>query len=129
MENRKYIINGKTYNQRPLVLGQLEPLEKLIMGVQIVDLSPSGILQALGSRLPQAAAIILNPEGVRLRDKDIDALADEFAEYLELETALEVAADFLSCNSLLSISSRSKALVTTIWEMMQQRRQDGSKAS
>jgi len=129
MENKKYIINGITYNQRPLVLGQLEPLEKLIMGMQIVDLSPSGILQALGSRLPRAAAIILNAEGVRLKDKDIDALADEFAEYLELETALEVAADFLSCNSLLSISSKSKVLVTTIWEIMQQRQQAGSKAS
>jgi hypothetical protein len=118
MDPKKYTINGKGYIQKPLVLGQMDQMMNILEGVKLTALTPLAIIQALGGRLPMAAAIVLIPEGMKIRDKDLTAIEDEFAENLELETALEVAADFLSFNPLSSISSKSKMLINGIWEML-----------
>jgi hypothetical protein len=63
-------------------------------------------------------AIVLTPDGQRIKDKDLKALSEEFAEWLDIPTALEVAADFLSCNPISAISAQYRSLVSQVWEMM-----------
>ena len=48
----------------------------------------------IGDHLPRSAAVILQPEGVAHRDKDLVALEAEFAEHLDIVTAEKVIDDF-----------------------------------
>ena len=118
MEPKKYTINGKTYIQKPLVLGQLMPLIKLLEGKVINDVSPLALVTVLGESLPRCMAIILIPEGVSVRERDLDALESEFADNMDLETAMQVASDFFICNPLSSLSSKFRAMVTGVWEQI-----------
>jgi len=112
----KYTINDKVYIQRPLVLGQIQPLLTFLQGKVFTDLSPMALLMELGDSLPRVAAIIITPEGQRMSEKNIDELEKEFTDYLDIDTALAVAADFLSCNSLSSLSEKLRAVTTKAWE-------------
>jgi len=116
MQEHKYEINGKVYSQRPLVLGQVDPLVKLMETITITELNPMGLIRTLGEHMPRAMAIVLIPEGQKVRDKNIDELEAEFANEMDVDTALEVAADFLSCNPVSSISQKIRQLVVKMWE-------------
>lgn len=94
---KRYEINGKTYLQRSLVLGQIRQLTEAMAGVAIPPGSDFGdVAGMLADRLPHCAAAVLQPEGVRHEDKDLDALAAEFAEHLDLTTADQVIDDFFA---------------------------------
>lgn len=114
MHPKTYEINNKTYTQRPLVLGQVMPLIDLLQDIELSEFSALGIIRGLGPSLPEVMAIILIPEGVRLRDRNLAALAEEFEEYLTIETALAVAEDFLSFNPLSSISARMTGVMVNM---------------
>jgi hypothetical protein len=129
MEPKRYTINGKVYFQKALVIGQAEQMMELFQGVEIQALTPLAILQALGGKLPMAAAIVLTPEGQKIRGKDIVALEDEFAETLDFNTALEVAADFLSFNPLSSISMKYRNLINEAWMMLPKKERKAGSAS
>jgi hypothetical protein len=127
---KSYNINGKTYTQKPLVIGQVADMKNLIAGIQIVDLSPLGIIQSLGDKLPMALAVVLIPEGAKVKNRDLLAIAEEMEENLDIDTALEMAADFLSFNPLSSISSKSRGLIDKVWQMMPKRdKETGSSRS
>ena len=113
---KPYEINGKNYTQRPLVLGQIMPLIDLMQGIELRDFSATGLIQSLGPNLPEVMAIVLIPEGTRLSQKDIPTLAEEFEEYLSIETALEVVEDFLSFNPVSSISARMTGVMIKMIE-------------
>lgn len=115
MEQKQYTINGKIYYQKPLVLAQVYPITKLIDGITITELSAEGLVIALGDKLPRAMAIIVTPEGQKVSEKDMVALEQEFAEEMDINTALAVAADFLSCNP---ISSVSKIMVQIVMKIL-----------
>lgn len=114
MEQKKYEINGKGYIQKKLVLAQIKPLISSLEGRNIDDLSAIGIVHSLGDILPELASIILIPEGVKASQRDLGAMTEEFRDELDLETALEVAADFLSFNPVSSFFERLKNLTGTI---------------
>jgi len=116
MEEKDYTVNGKIYIQRPLKLKQLVDLVDALQGIEIADLSPLGIVHALGSRLPLAMAIVLIPEGTMLKEKDIKAIAEEFEEHLDIDTALAVAEDFFTFNPLSSISRKMKGMMIKMIE-------------
>lgn len=60
----KYIIDGKTYIQKPLVLGQIRQLIGHLKGLEIKPGSSGvGIVFELGDQLPAALAIVLVEEG------------------------------------------------------------------
>nr|WP_321466753.1 hypothetical protein [uncultured Desulfobulbus sp.] len=91
----RYTINDKTYIQRTLVLGQIKQLTEALAGVDIP--AGAGVAQVaglIGDHLPRSAAVILQPEGVAHRDKDLVALEAEFAEHLDIVTAEKVIDDF-----------------------------------
>ena len=93
----QYEINGKTYIQRPLVLGQIKQLTEALAGVDIPTGAGVGQVAGLvGDQLPRCAAVVLQPEGVAHRDKDMDALEAEFYEHMDLVTAEKVIDDFFA---------------------------------
>lgn len=92
-----YIINGATYTQRTLVLGQIKQLTDALADVNIPSGSGVGQVAGLiGEHLPWCAAVILQPEGVTHRDKDLTAMEAEFAEHLDIVTADKVIDDFFA---------------------------------
>jgi hypothetical protein len=92
MEKKKYIINGKTYCQKKLVILQVKQLMAALEGVVFHDLSATGVIKSLDDLVPSIAAIVLTPEGARIKTKDMAFLADEFENELDFEKALEVTA-------------------------------------
>lgn len=110
MEEKKYIINGKTYCQKKLVILQVKQILAALEGVVFHDLSAMGVIKSLDDLVPSVAAIVLTPEGTRIKTKDMAFLTDEFENELDFETALEVAADFLAFNPISSIVSNLKKL-------------------
>lgn len=90
-----YTINEKTYTQRTLVLGQIKQLTEALQGVNIPAGAGVGQVAGLiGDNLARCAAVILQPEGVAHKDKELEALEIEFAEHLDIVTADKVIDDF-----------------------------------
>lgn len=113
MHPKKYTINGRTYVQGPLVLGQLLPLCELVEGIKIPAFTVQEIIKALGPKLSEAMAIILIPEGKSPRASDLEALAAIFEEHMTFETALEVVADFLSFNPASSLLEKIRGITAS----------------
>lgn len=104
MSVHSYEIGEKTYEQKPLVLGQLRQLLDVVAGTLIPHGADAmALVAALGDKLPRALAIILTPEGVNLRNKDIDALAANLEFDISLEQSMQVVEDFFTCNPIASL--------------------------
>jgi len=107
LESFKYEIGGKKYTQNPLVLGQVGQLMRIVEGMVIPSgVDTLGLISALGDKLPLAIAIVLTPEGVTLKDKDIHALASELEFEMPPEMAIQVIEDFFTCNPIQSLLER-----------------------
>lgn len=127
MDERRYVIGEKTYIQRPIVLGQLRQLLNLLQGIVIPkDVNTMGLIAALGDKLSQAIAIILTPEGMKLKDKDIKKLATEIEFEISLERTIQVVEDFFGCNPIASLLEKLNTIIDKITERIQQ---TGSKNS
>ena len=106
MKEVTYTIDGAQYIQRPLVLGQIEQLTELLMGVRFTpDSGAAGIVIALGSNLSRAMAVVLTPVGVKMRDKNLDQV-QEAMQMADPETAIRVVEDFFDCNPVASLLTR-----------------------
>lgn len=102
-----YEIDGKTYVQKPLVLGQLSQLLAVLKDARIpVNTSVAGLMEALGGHLPDALAVVLTPEGQSPRDKNLMELSEELSFSVSLPTALQVIEDFFSLNPVSSLLER-----------------------
>lgn len=126
----EYEIGGKKYTQKKLVLGQIEQLVDLLENVQLPsDLSARTVVVLLvkDGRMARAASIVFIPEGVELKDKDIDALAAELKFSMDIDTALTVVEDFFDCNPAAAILKRLAGAVVKIREHIL--KQTGSKTS
>jgi hypothetical protein len=100
-KEKQYHIGGKTFIQRPLVLGQLQQILELIAGLQIPRvITTPAVVAMLESRLPRAVAILLCEKGTRLKDKDLDALTEFMAGECDFATTLEVVENFFALNDL-----------------------------
>lgn len=110
MDNEfSYEIGGKAYIQRPLVLGQMRQLMTLMDGVIIIpETGATGLAAALGDKLSQALAIVLVEEGatLSLKDRNIEAIADDLEYTVTLETTMQVVEDFFICNPIASSLER-----------------------
>ena len=105
----KYTIDGKTFYQLPLSLGQGEHLIKALRGVDLGALTDVSALSALlGANLPHALACVLIPDGVTRRDflamLDTPSFVEEQAALLHaeitIETITQVITDFFDSNPL-----------------------------
>lgn len=107
MEPITYEIGGKTYTQRPLVLGQIrQMIEALRDFTMPANATAADLALLLDDRLPHLMAIVLGVEGVSLRDKDVDALAEELRESVPVETAIRMVDDFFVCNPIASLADQ-----------------------
>lgn len=122
-----YEIGGKKYIQKKLVLGQIEQLVELLPGIRFTSMDPLAIIGALGTKLANALAIVLIPEGVQLKDKDISALAEEIRFTIEPEQTMEVVRDFFICTPVVSLLEQFNLMVTTIETTL--KRGNGSESS
>ncbi|HOW54299.1 MAG TPA: hypothetical protein PLR60_06535 [Syntrophorhabdaceae bacterium] len=114
-----YVIDGETYTQRPLVLGQIGQIMGLVNGIEITESTTTGdIVALLDDRLPEAVAVILTPRGVKIKDKDLPAIADRFREHMDLQTAMEVVDNFLSLNPIASVLERLTGTMAAIMGVM-----------
>lgn len=116
MQEATYTINGKTYTQRPLVLGQVKQLMELLKGVSIPrNADAFGLIEALDEKLPQALAIILQEDGIPLKDKNLSELSLEMQYGVTPEITLDIIDHFFELNPIASLLSRIGNLVQTIW--------------
>jgi len=97
----EYTIGDKKYTQKPLVLGQWRQLLEQLKGVSIsADIDAHELVNILDDRLALALAIILIPDGISLKEKDIPAIADELEFSVDAETIFKIIDDFFDCNPL-----------------------------
>ena len=112
---KTYKIGNITYQQRPLVIGQVKQLLTVLEGLTIPsDINIMGLMAVLGDRLPDALAVILTPVGMSPKDKDLNELSEELAFSLEIEQAMEVVEDFFVLNPLSSIFGRLSQAIERI---------------
>jgi len=113
-KQKKYEIGGTVYVQRPLVLGQIAQLTALLSGIAVYQgVGPAGLVVALGDRLPRALAIVLSPEGVPAKDKDLDVIETAMCDADPL-TALQAVEDFFTCNPTAAVFEKLAGMVKRI---------------
>lgn len=102
-----YLLDDITYIQKPLVLGQIRQLIKLLEDLIIPrDISVIELVSVLGDKLPTAIAIVIVEEGKNLKDKNIETLAGELEFKIPPEMALEVIENFFDLNPMISLFER-----------------------
>ena len=112
MKEFVYEVGGQKFSQKALVLGQISQLLDVLKGLRLpTDMSPIGLVAALGDRLPKALAIALNPDGVAIKDKDLDAIAEQVSFEMDADLAIKVVDDFFDCNPLSSTLDRLTELI------------------
>lgn len=110
-----YNIDGKVYHQKPLVIGQVRQLMDTLGNITLpAYIDMPGIIALLGDKLPAALAVILTPEGMHLKDKDIEALSVELAYSMDIETTMKAVEDFFDLNPIASVLGRLSGMVETI---------------
>lgn len=130
VETYTYEIGGKTYTQRPLVLGQISQLMSLMKGLIIPhDIDTLGLVSLLGNKLPQAVAVVLTPEGVSLKDKDVNALTAELEFEISPEQTIQVVEDFFVLNPIVSLLERLSGMTEKISKAMIKTTETGLKSS
>ncbi|WP_298434585.1 hypothetical protein [Geobacter sp.] len=128
---KRYEIDGKVYLQRPLVLGQIRQLMPILEGVAIHPQSDAmQLIGALGDKMPKALAVVLTPEGTSVRDKDLQALAEEIEFGISPEQVFVVVEDFFDCNPIASLLEKlSGAMVKIVAKLPQKIGSSPSSAS
>ena len=113
----KYTINGKTYIQRELVLGQVQQLVKAVGNITFAELTITGIVGALGDDIYTALAVVLIPEGEKVKGRDLAAIALDLEE-APVATLVKVVSDFFGCNQLSSLLGTLDTLTNQIDKAM-----------
>jgi len=107
-----YEIDGKTYVQKPLVLGQLRQLLSVLKNVVIPeDANTITLIDVFGGHISEALAVVLTEKGSSLKDKDIASTADTLAFAVTSETAIKVIEDFFTCNPIASLLDRLSGIM------------------
>lgn len=115
----QYVIGGQKYSQSPLVLGQWRQLFEAMKGLTIPgEANAIELIGILGDRISEALAIVLNPDGVPLKEKDLTAIAGEIEFGIEGEVLIQVIEDFFVCNPLPLILQKINAAAGIMAEMM-----------
>lgn len=129
-ETKTYTIDGKTYEQRPLVYAQYRQLIEALQGFDLEGCDSSeAIMTNLGDRLPRALAIVLVEKGKHLRDKDLDAFASDLEYSIDPLVALEVVSDFFTCNPVPDLISSLAGMMHLVSEARSAKLNAASKSS
>lgn len=105
-------IGERTFHQEKLAWRQIKLVLAQVEGLSILNMTPLGIIAALGAKLSAVFGIVLIPDEEN-RQQHLERLKDpkKFLEhvnfiedYLELDLAAEVLRDFLSLNQISYVS-------------------------
>lgn len=108
----RYKIGGVTYVQRPLVLLQIEQLSAFLGTMTIpAGLNVVGIVRLLGDRISEVLAILLTPAGTEIDQKDLAATGLQLRNHVDIETAVQVVEDFLTCNPVGSVFDKLTGVI------------------
>jgi len=99
-DRKVYTIAGKKYYQQELVLGQIQQLIRFLDSIEVPEDFGEEVplvrfLRILGDHIGEFLAIILTPEGVRPKDKDMDAVREDMEEVTQGQL-MEILEDFFS---------------------------------
>jgi len=120
MKAFKYDVAGVCYLQAPLVLGQTAQLAKALEDFDLESFSGGigeFIVQA-GDRIPRLLAIVLTPDGVAKKDKDLDEIEEHLTDNMDLATMRQAVADFFDCNPIVDLLSEVEKSTGMIGEMV-----------
>jgi hypothetical protein len=117
-EQFKYEIGGKKYIQRALVWGQIRQLKSIFQDIAIpATFQPSMIMGLLNDdNILKSVAVVLIPDGVNPKDKDLEALASELEFGLTPEIVMQVVEDFFDCNPIVSLSEKLGGMLKNLKE-------------
>jgi len=108
-----YDINGESYYQKTLVLGQSTLLAPYIEGMSFDDLKAESVVGQLGERLGRVLEIILVPKGVSQQTHSLNLatpgavdLSATFLSQLTHIDFIQLVEDFFACNLDSSVISR-----------------------
>lgn|GEM_PF-623751 len=111
----KYEIGGKTYIQRPLVLGQIRQLTAVLRETPVsIFLDEMEMARLLINNAGLAIAVVITEEGTKPQDKDVEQLAKDLEFTMDAETMAQVVQDFFVCNPVVSIYGRVSEMVKAI---------------
>ncbi|MGA2332586.1 MAG: hypothetical protein ABSG75_12575 [Syntrophales bacterium] len=111
MQQKEYQIGDKTFVQRPLLIGQVIPLVENLQGIEIDSIDAKSIMRALGPRLTRILAVVLIPEGVKVKDRVLEDIESYLDEFLSITTAMEIISDFFTQTPLSSLLDVTKRLM------------------
>jgi hypothetical protein len=133
MQDKKiytYEIGGTKYQQKKLVLGQIRQMADLCVGLNLpTDSDITSWILALKDKLPAALTIVLTPEGILIKDKDLASLSKEIEFSIEPEQVIEVVKDFFDCNQAASLLNEITAAIKQITERINLGTPTGSTSS
>lgn len=110
-----YVIDGKTYLQRKMKLGQYQQLLDVLKTISLPDsLDTASLIYAIGDKITRVLAIILCPEGVSPKDKNIDEVEKEMFSIDVEETVFKVIEDFFGCNDIQLLLKKFSQVITTV---------------
>ncbi|MDD3847184.1 MAG: hypothetical protein PHC90_12615 [Syntrophorhabdaceae bacterium] len=122
-----YEINGTTYIQRPLVLGQIKQLSNVLENISVSMLTDeTAMAKLLVNNISPVIAVVITKEGVRLQDKDIEAFSGEIEFAIDAETVTRVVQDFFVCNPVASIYEKLSGMVKSIRKGKEKQAETGS---
>lgn len=115
----EYVIGGKVYTMKPLVLGQVNQLINLIKDVNMPsESSVTNVIMALGDKLPKAIAIVLHDPETTLKNKNVEDVADTISFEMSPEQTLEIVDDFFDCIPISSILTKLTGTIKRVTEKM-----------
>ena len=110
---KTYEIDGETYELRPLVLGQWKQLNRALDGIDYPEVpTVRNMTERFADRIDQFLAVVLTKQGTHPKDKDLTALAENFAWAMQPKQIAEVISDFFDLTPAASICN----LVTGVME-------------
>jgi len=116
---KEYKIGDKTYFQKKLVMGQVYQILNLLKDINLpADPTAINLITALGDKLAEAIAIVLQESTVPLKDKNVGQLANDIEFEMDPEQALEVIEDFFDLTPISFLLERVGKTVERIAEKM-----------
>jgi hypothetical protein len=85
-----YEIAGKTYIQRPLVLGQLKQLSAVMKHEIPSEINMMGVIDILSDVFPDILAISLTEGDTPIKEKNIPALTALFREFVDIGMIVKI---------------------------------------
>ena len=74
------------------------------------------LLSVIGARLSTAVAIVLHEDGKKLKDKNIEEVADEIRFNCDYDDMVAIVEDFFVCNPIASTLEKVQKIIGGITE-------------